>query len=89
MNPSADYLFASIAGSFTSRAVGVVLSGFLNDGARGIRLIHELGGRTLVQSPATAVAPDMPNAAIATGCVEFVVPLEGLSSALMGIVGQN
>lgn len=84
--PRADGLFESIATSFRARALGVVLTGYLNDGARGGQALHEHGGRVLVQDPATAEAPDMPLAALQTGCADFVLPLQALPSALTALV---
>ena len=80
--PSIDLLFESVAGMYGSRAIGVVLSGSNRDGATGIRAIREAGGTTLAQDPATADFRIMPEAAIATGCVDFVVPLPDLGKIL-------
>lgn len=81
--PTADGLFASVATSFGERAVGVVLTGYLSDGARGVQAINAHGGRVLAQEPASAEVADMPSAAIATGCVDFVLPLRALAAALI------
>jgi two-component system chemotaxis response regulator CheB len=80
--PSIDLLFESVAGMYGSRAIGVVLSGSNRDGATGIRAIREAGGTTITQEPATAAFRQMPEAAIDTGCVDFVVPLEELGKML-------
>jgi two-component system chemotaxis response regulator CheB len=80
--PSIDLLFESVAGMYGSRAIGVVLSGSNRDGATGIRAIREAGGTTLAQDPATADFRAMPEAAIATGCVDFVMPLADLGKTL-------
>ena len=84
--PTADGLFASVAASFTGRAIGVVLTGYLSDGAQGVRAIQQHGGRVLVQQPASAEVPDMPLAALATGCVDFALPLPALAAALTTLV---
>jgi two-component system chemotaxis response regulator CheB len=84
--PTADALFASVASSFGARAIAVVLSGYLSDGAEGSRVIKQLGGIVLVQDPATAEAAGMPSAAIATGCVDSVLPLSSMGAALAGLV---
>jgi two-component system chemotaxis response regulator CheB len=83
---AADPLFASVAAAFGRRAIAVVLSGALNDGASGARAVKRGGGRVLVQDPATAAAAGMPNAAIATGCVDFVLPPEEIAAALVALV---
>lgn len=63
--PSIDVLFESTAHAFGSRAVGVLLSGGNDDGARGLERIAEEGGVAVVQSPETASQPTMPRAGIA------------------------
>jgi two-component system chemotaxis response regulator CheB len=84
--PRADGLFESVAVSFQTRALGVVLTGYLDDGARGAQAIHAHGGRVLVQDPLSAEAPEMPNATVRTGCADFVLPLPVLSVALTALV---
>jgi two-component system chemotaxis response regulator CheB len=86
VKPHADGLFTSVASSFTTRAIGVVLTGFLSDGAQGARAVKQHGGRVLVQDPATAEAPDMPRATISSGCADFVLPLPALAAALTALV---
>lgn len=61
--PWADSLFRSAAASFGRRALGVVLSGALSDGADGCLRIAQAGGTVLVQSSASSQFPDMPRAA--------------------------
>ncbi len=80
--PSIDLLFESVAGTYGSRAIGVVLSGSGRDGSAGIRAIKEAGGITIAQSPDTAEFRPMPQAAVETGCIDFVLPLEKIGSAL-------
>jgi two-component system chemotaxis response regulator CheB len=57
----------------------------LHDGARGVRLVKRHGGRVLAQDPATARAGSMPSSAIATGCVDFVLPPHRLAAALVAL----
>lgn len=83
--PRADGLFTTLAASFGPRAIGVVLTGYLDDGARGARAIRLGGGRVLAQDPATAACGDMPRAAIATGCVDYVLSLEAIHAALISL----
>ena len=80
--PSIDLLFESVAGMYGSRSIGLVLTGSNRDGATGIRAIREAGGTTLVQDPATADFRPMPEAAIQTDCVDFVVPIGDLAKTL-------
>ncbi|ERJ18891.1 Protein-glutamate methylesterase [Salinisphaera shabanensis E1L3A] len=62
--PSIDVLFESMADTYRRRLAGMLLSGANGDGAAGLRAIHRLGGLTIVQSPETASAPEMPQAAL-------------------------
>lgn len=65
--------------------VAVILTGLLNDGAEGCRAVKRLSGRVLVQDPATAQAPSMPESAIATGCADFVLPPDRIATALLAL----
>ena len=80
--PSGDLLFTSVAVSYGPEAVGIVLSGLMNDGARGSRIIRRLGGAVIVQDPASAEVPDMPLASIAAGPVDFILPAPVIPAAL-------
>jgi hypothetical protein len=60
-----------------------VLSGMLRDGTEGIRAVKRHGGRVLAQDPATARAAGMPSSALATGCVDFVLPPRRIAAALI------
>jgi two-component system chemotaxis response regulator CheB len=80
-----DTLFSSVAAALGRAAIGVVLTGMLRDGTEGIRDIKRHGGRVLAQDPATARAGGMPSSAIATGCVDFVLPLSRIAPALVAL----
>lgn len=82
---SADPLFGSMAREYRERCIGVVLTGALQDGAAGTRAIKAQGGLVLAQDRATSVACGMPDAAIATGCVDFVLPLAVIPHALIAL----
>jgi two-component system, chemotaxis family, protein-glutamate methylesterase/glutaminase len=81
--PSVDLLFESVAVSYGRHAIAVVLSGSGNDGATGIRAVKMAGGKTIVEDPGKAEFPSMPYAAIATGCVDMVLPLSEIGRALV------
>jgi two-component system, chemotaxis family, protein-glutamate methylesterase/glutaminase len=84
--PSIDVLFQSVADTFGSRAVGVVLTGANTDGAEGLAAIKRRGGYTIVQDPASAERPEMPRAAVAVGPAA-VLALEDIPTALLGVCG--
>ncbi|MEO1299436.1 MAG: CheR family methyltransferase, partial [Cyanobacteria bacterium J06636_16] len=68
-----DLFFQSLAADQKNRAIAIVLSGSNDDGALGIQAISAAGGITFAQDVATAEFPEMPNAAIATGKVDFIL----------------
>ena len=84
--PSIDVLFASVARIYGPHAIGVVLSGFGRDGARGIQAIRAAGGQTVVQDPADARYPHLPRAAISADGIGHVLPLEDIAPALTKLV---
>jgi len=83
--PSIDLLFESVAGMYGSRSIGVILSGSNRDGAVGIRAIKEAGGTTVAQDPASSEFRTMPQAAISTGCVDFIVSINEMAQVLTDI----
>ena len=84
--PAVTPLFLSLAQVFGRTALGVILSGNLDDGAVGVRAIKDRGGTILVQDEATAKSYGMPGAAVATGCVDFILPLGTIGQALHTLV---
>lgn len=80
-----DRFFRSLAGECGSRAIGVILSGTGSDGSGGVDAIKAAGGVTFAQDAATAKFATMPQAAAATGCVDFVLPPEGIVAELVRI----
>ena len=68
-----DVFFMSMATSSESAAIGVVLSGGDSDGALGVKSIKDHGGITFAQTPASTKFPNMPQNAIDSGCVDFVL----------------
>jgi two-component system, chemotaxis family, protein-glutamate methylesterase/glutaminase len=84
--PAADPLLVSAAMAFGPRTLGVVLTGASSDGASGAQAIKWAGGMVLAQDEQSSVAFSMPRAAIATGCVDLVLPLSMISPAIMALV---
>lgn len=86
VRPSADLLFESVAGAYGDRAIACVLTGSGSDGAMGVTAVHSRGGTVVVEDPATAMFTGMPKAAIATGDVDFVLPLSEIPDVLCQLV---
>jgi two-component system CheB/CheR fusion protein len=80
-----DGFLRSLADGFGSRAIGVILSGTGSDGAAGVEAIKAAGGVTFAQDQATAKFATMPQAAVATGCVDFVLPPDRIAAELVRI----
>ena len=83
-----DALFRSLAEFYGDKAVGVVLSGALYDGAEGFRAIRAAGGVTFAQLPEEAQTESMPRAAIATGDVDMVLPANEIGEQLLLLAAQ-
>ena len=81
--PSIDVMFSSAADTYGSAAIGVVLTGANEDGARGLAHIVKRGGLALVQDPKTAEIPIMPEAAMRAVPTSQVLPLDALAPRLL------
>ena len=86
VRPSADLLFESVAASYKDRSIAVVLSGSGGDGSMGVKAIKKMGGTVLAQDKMTSEFFGMPGAAIDSGNVDFVLPLEEIASALVTLM---
>jgi two-component system chemotaxis response regulator CheB len=87
--PSADLLLATLAVTCGPRALAVVLTGKGTDAQAGIRAIRHCGGTVFAQSEATSAYFGMPSAAIDTGLVNAVVPLDELAQAVQEHVARQ
>jgi two-component system chemotaxis response regulator CheB len=84
--PSVDVLFDSCAAAAGRNAVGVIMTGMGDDGARGLLAMRNAGARTLGQDEATCVVYGMPKVAVEVGAVEQVLPLQRLAAAALTLV---
>jgi two-component system chemotaxis response regulator CheB len=86
--PSADVLFASAARVCGSRVIAVVLTGAGSDGAAGACLVKNEGGLVIAQDQASSAFFSMPQATIATGIVDFVLPLDAIADKLIELTSR-
>lgn len=87
--PSATYLFDSIARVFGSESLAVVLTGMGNDGTKGLHAIRKAHGKTIAQDELSSVVFGMPKAAIDSGFVDLVLPLEGIARELIRLTSSR
>lgn len=81
--PSVDVLFKSVAQHAGANAVGAILTGMGDDGARGLLELRKVGASTLVQDEASSVVWGMPGAAFKLGAAERVLPLDAIAAELL------
>jgi two-component system chemotaxis response regulator CheB len=87
--PSAEPLFASVAETYKSRAIAVVLTGGDGDGSFGVQIIKERGGTVIAQDRPTSQDFSMPETSIKTGDVDFILPLNAIAPKLIELVGVD
>jgi two-component system CheB/CheR fusion protein len=80
-----DLFFSSLGMVYQSFAVGVVLSGALNDGTLGLQVIKSYGGLTFAQDEGSAAFDSMPKSAVKSGAVDFVLSPEKIAECLVAI----
>lgn len=86
VRPSADLLFESIAGTYGPKAIACVLTGTGSDGAMGASAVKSRGGTVIAEDPELAEFRGMPEAVIAAGAVDFVLPLDEIAQVICGLV---
>jgi two-component system chemotaxis response regulator CheB len=89
VRPSADLLFESVAGSYGPRAIACVLTGTGSDGVMGASAVKSRGGTVIAEDPETAEFKGMPEAVIASGAVDFILPLDEIAAVVRGLVGAT
>lgn len=87
LRPAADILMESVAKLDNLDKVGIVMTGMGSDGARGITEIKKSNGYIIAQDKESSVVFGMPKLAIETGCVDKIIPLNGIANEIMSIVG--
>ncbi len=84
--PSADVLFKSVAESYGTRAIGLLMTGMGHDGVEGMKQIKRCGGQALAQDEASSVVFGMNKSAIDCQCVDKVLALEKIGQELINLV---
>ena len=81
--PSVDVLFRSVAKFAGSNALGIIMTGMGDDGARGLKELHDAGARTIAQDEASCVVFGMPREAIKLGAADEIMPLSRIPEAMI------
>ena len=79
----------SLTRHWKGKLIAVIVSGYDGDGAAALCGIKEVGGITIAQKPDTAGQPDMPESAIASGCIDFVLSPEDIARQIVRIAHAN
>lgn len=87
--PSIDLLFESAADAYTHRAIGIILTGANQDGAKGLATLKKRGGIAIVQEPTEAESRSMPDAALAATPVDHILPLAKMVTCLLTLAAQT
>ncbi len=87
--PSIDVLFRSAAAAYSTRTIGVVLTGLLDDGTTGMLAIKRSGGTCIVQDPNEAEYPDMPLAVLNNMEVDYSIGLANMGEVIESITQTN
>jgi chemotaxis response regulator CheB len=79
----------SMTKNWDGKLIAVIVSGYDGDGAAALSGIKEVGGITIAQKPETAVQPDMPESAIDSGCIDFVLSPEEIAKKIIKIANKE
>nr|MBF0222600.1 chemotaxis protein CheB [Desulfobulbaceae bacterium] len=78
----------SLTRNWDGKLIAVIVSGYDGDGADALCGIKEVGGITIAQKPSTAKQPDMPESAIASGCIDFILSPEDIAQKIIQIANR-
>jgi len=81
--PSVDVLFRSVSKYAGSNAQGIIMTGMGDDGAKGLKEMHDVGAQTIAQNEATCVVYGMPQEAVKLGAVDYEVPLSKIPEMIV------
>lgn len=81
--PSVDVLFRSVSRFAGKNALGIIMTGMGDDGAKGLKEMRDAGAKTIAQDEETCVVYGMPREAVKLGAVDIILPLTGLSRAIL------
>lgn len=84
--PSVDVLFRSVAQCAGKNALGIIMTGMGDDGARGLKEMRDAGAKTIGQDEASCVVYGMPKEAYKMGAVERVMPLDDIAGAMLAVM---
>jgi len=79
----------SLTRNWDGKLIAVIVSGYDGDGAEALRGIKEVGGITIAQKPETAKQPDMPQSAIDSGCIDFILSPEDIAKEIIRIANED
>lgn len=87
--PAIDPLFRSAAVSYGNRVIGIILTGYLDDGTSGMMAIKRCGGVCIAQDPTDAAYPDMPQSVIANVGADYCLPIAQMGALLSNLVSRE
>ncbi len=87
--PAIDPLFRSAAVAYGNRVIGIILTGYLDDGTSGMMAIKRCGGVCIAQDPEDASYPDMPQSVIANVGADYCLPVAGMGALLAELVSRE
>lgn len=86
--PSVNVLFRSVANAAGANATGIIMTGMGDDGAQGMKEMHEAGALTIAQDESSCVVYGMPKEAVKLGAVDHIVTLDAIPKLIMSLKGE-